>query len=225
MAQVFPPPPPTWSAEDFARAFQALLPPGPVWPRDADATQTQVMRALVPTYVRNTDDASALIADAFPSTAVDMLPDWEYVLGLPDPCAGPDQTIAQRQAHVVARLTQQNGPSIPSLTAYAAALGFAITIDEFAPARFGQAKFGDPMNGIAWVFAWRVNAPATTLTPARFGSARFGDPFRTWESAVLECEMRRIKPAHTILQFAYSGDAPAALWDSGPGWDHGAWAP
>ena len=216
---------PVYDAADFREGILRLAPTGRAWSRDADAVSAQVLRSQGIAYARLHARSNYLVVDAFPATAVELLPEWEFTLGLPDPCAGPDQTIAQRQAHVVARLTQQNGPSIPSLTAYAAALGFTITIDEFGPARFGQAKFGDPMNGIPWVFAWRVNTPATTLTPARFGSARFGDPFRTWESAVLECEMRRIKPAHTILQFAYSGDAPAALWDSGPGWDHGAWAP
>ena len=158
----------------------------------------------MPTYVRNTEAASALIADAFPSTAIDMLSDWESVLGLPDPCAGPDPTVELRQLHVVARLTQQNGPSIPSLIAYAAALGFTITITEFNPARYGWARYGDPLNGSHWAHAWRITQTNGEVRFAEYDSAHEGDPYQSWGNQVLECEMRRIAPAHTILQFAYA---------------------
>ena len=193
-----------WTAEDFADSFQRHMPTGPVWPRDPGTTQRAVVKALMPTYARSWAVACDLPAETLPSTTTYLLDEWEASLGLPDPCPGPDPTIAQRQAHVVARLTQSDGPSIPSLTAFAAALGYAIKIVEHAPRRFGSSRFGDPFGGPAWAFAWTAIAPQLQVVPRMFGVSRFGEPYATWEQRALECELRRLAPAHTVLLFAYS---------------------
>ena len=229
-----------WTADDFADAFQRHLPTGAVWPRGPDTTQRAAIRALMPTYERSWALACDLPVETLPATAVALLPEWELSLGLPDPCAGPDPTIAQRQAHVVARLTQSNGPSIPSLTAFAAALlpnasqplladdgtplladdgtplladgEYGITIREFRPSIAGRMRAGDPVASAAWAHAWQVVTPATITSYFRAGSNRAGERLTTWGNNVLECEMERLKPAHTVLGFAYSGTpATAAL--------------
>ena len=200
---------PPWTSADFADAFQRHLPTGPVWPRDPETTQRAAIEALMPTYQRSWSLACDLPAETFPASCVNLLPEWEASLGLPDPCAGPDPTIAQRQAHVVARLTQSNGPSIPSLIAFAAALGYTITIQEFAPARLGVFRLGQRLQSTRWAHVWQITAPATMVVPFRLGAGRLGERFRTWGFTVLECEMQRIKPAHTILRFAYTGTGSA----------------
>lgn len=191
------------SAADFLAAFQRLLPRGRIWPRAPDAVQTQALAALMPTYVRSTQSANGLLVDAFPATADNLLPEWEATLGLPDPCAGVSPTLALRRAQVVARLTATGGQSIGYFTAFAAALGYPITITQFAPARFGR-PFGQPLCGPAWAFAWQVNAPTFTVQRFRFGQDAFGEPFAAWGNRVLQCELQRLKPAHTTLLFSYS---------------------
>lgn len=213
-----------WSARDFADSFQRHMPTGPVWPRDPDAVQRATVEALMPTYMRTWALACDLPAETLPSTAVFLLPEWEASVGLPDPCAGPDPTIAQRQAHVVARLTQQNGPSIPSLTAFAAALGYEITIQEFAPARADVSCADDPCYEPEWAFAWQVTVAATTVTYAAADASFADDPLLTTGGEVLECELNRLKPAHTVLIFNFTGPLVAAGWDTDPGWDAAGWA-
>ena len=229
---------PPWTSADFADAFQRHLPTGPVWPRDPDTTQRAAIEALMPTYQRSWSLACDLPAETFPASCVYLLPDWESSLGLPDPCAGPNPTIAQRQAHVVARLTQSSGPSMPSLMAFAAALGggginlltgedgqvltaedgtslaaltggYQITITEFAPSRLGVFRLGQRLQSAQWAHVWQITTPAVVVTPFRLGQGRLGERFQTWGSSVLECEMQRIKPAHTILRFAYTGTGSA----------------
>jgi uncharacterized protein YmfQ (DUF2313 family) len=204
-----------WTAEDFADSFQRQMPTGPVWPREPDTTQRATIVALMPTYERSWTLARSIPTETLPSTAVSLLPEWEASVGLPDPCSGPDPTISQRQAHVVARLTQSSGPSIPSLTAYALALGYPITIQEYAPARYGRPNYGKPRYGKDWAFAWQITTSAVTITPAIYGKHHYGEPYRTWGGQVLECEMKRIKPAHTILLFNYTGTPAAGLWNEG----------
>ncbi|CAI8693461.1 hypothetical protein EMIT0111MI5_10837 [Burkholderia sp. IT-111MI5] len=36
------------------------------------------------------------------------------------------------------------------------------------------------------------------------GAMAAGDPLTSWGNAVLECELKSIMPAHTILIFAYA---------------------
>ena len=56
--------------------------------------------------------------------------------------------------------------------------------------------------GQAWRFAWRVNAPATTV---RNGTVLSGvnEALRSWGHAMLECAMNEDKPAHSTVLFAY----------------------
>lgn len=195
---------PNYSAADYLSAMQALMPRGRVWPKDADATQPQVLSGLVQVYARNTARANNLLVDAFPGTSVELLHEWEETLGLPDPCAGVAPTIAARNAQVLARFTGTGGQSAAYYIGYAAKLGYAITITEFAPARVGQSRVGQPLNGPAWAFAWQVNSPQATVTGSRAGSARVGDPLASWGNAVLQCEISEIIPAHTTVIFSYS---------------------
>ncbi len=195
---------PTYAADDMLREFQALLPRGRVWPRDGDAVQTQVIAALVPTWARLAQAGPALLVQAFPSTAQGLLPEWEATLGLPDPCAGPSPTLEQRQGQVVARLTDSGGQSVPFLEAYAADLGFTITVTEFSPFKVGVSTVETPIADGQWAFAWQSNAPLDTVTVFNVAQGTVADPLAAWGNAVLECELKRIAPAHTIPIFAYS---------------------
>jgi uncharacterized protein YmfQ (DUF2313 family) len=195
-------PAPNYSASDYLQALQALLPRGRVWPRDPDAIQTQVLSGFTPEFARVTARANNLLVDAFPGTTYELLPEWEATLGLPDPCAGSSPSTQQRVAQVVARLTATGGQSVAYFGAVAAALGYAITITQFSPSRFGR-PFGLPFGGTAWAFAWQVNAPTFTINRLQFGGS-FGTPFASWGNNVLQCELQRIAPAHTTLLFSYS---------------------
>lgn len=161
-----------------------------------------------PTFQRNGDRAGNLLTDAFPSTAVELLPEWESTLGLPDPCAGPSPTIEQRQAQVVARLTDNGGSSIAYYMALAKSLGYDITITQYVPSRFGK-KFGGTFGGDAWAHTWKISVPQFTIQQRKFGSA-FGEPYATWGNTVLQCEIRARAPAHTTLMWDYGGQGNTA---------------
>lgn len=203
-------PAPVYDDGDFLGALQALLPRGPIWPRDQDAVQTQTLRSLAPTFTRLVARAAHLLDDAFPVQPVELLPEWEATLGLPDPCAGPSPTLQVRQQQVAARFAAGGGQSIPYITQFAASLGYAITITEFTTWKFGMA-FGQPLQAEAWAHAWQVNAPGFTLRQFSFGRDAFGDPFAAWDNNVLQCELQRIAPAHTMVIFSYGGAVPISL--------------
>lgn len=199
-----------FSAADFKAAILRLLPPGPIWPRSSDSMVVAVASVWSPTIQRNGQRAANLLTDAFPATAVELLYEWEATLGLPDPCAGPNPLLTQRQAQVVARLTDSGGCSAQYYINFAKTLGYDITITQFAPARFGQARFGDAYLGGEWAFVWQVNCADITLVSAQFGHAQFGDPYRSWGLNVLGCEMRSRAPARTRVIFNFTGGNPGS---------------
>src|SRR5580698_4889539 len=173
---------PVYTADQFVAGFINLLPDGPIWPRDTDSVLYQVAEALAPTNLRFAARAEYLLQDAFPVQPVELLPEWEYTLGLPDPCAGPSPTVQTRQQQVYARFIAGGGQSVPYFTSIAAALGYTITITEFSPSFFG-GYFGEYFGGTPWAFAWEVSGSGFTVP------------------GVLTCEISRLAPANTDAFF------------------------
>lgn len=192
---------PQLTAEDFVTAMQRLLPRGRVWPRETDSNLYRLLLGLAIAYEAQTGRSNYLLEDAFPQTTAELLTEWEATLGLPDPCLGPLPSIDQRRAGVVQKLTSLGGQSIAYFIDLAAKLGYTITITEFAPFTVGSAV-DSPIYGEDWAYAWRINAPAETVELFTVTSG-VGDPLAAWGNELLECVMNELKPAHTILQFAY----------------------
>jgi uncharacterized protein YmfQ (DUF2313 family) len=171
---------------DFVAAEQGLLPSGRVWPRDSDTVQAKVMAGLAPTKWRLAQRAGNLLVDAFPATTNELLPEWEDTLGLPDACVSDVLTIPQRQAAVAAKFAGGFAPTPANFIAFAASLGYAITI-----------TFPSPN-------VWVVHSATTTVTYFRAGANVAGEALATWGNTLLECLFRERCPAHTQVSFAYA---------------------
>lgn len=150
-------------------------------------------------------DAEALMLETDPRTANKLLEDFERCLG-PDPC-GRDldaRTVEQRQRLAHQRWTATGGQSIPYFVRVAANLGVSITIEEFWPSRAGVLRAGQRLRPEGCQFVWRVNIPGlVTVINFRAGVSRAGHRLGTFQLSSIECELRRIKPAHTHVVFAY----------------------
>jgi uncharacterized protein YmfQ (DUF2313 family) len=149
-----------------------------------------------------------LIADAFPATTEDLLPEWEASLGLPDPCQGESPTVQARQAQVVARFAGSfpiGSLSIPSIVNYAANLGFIITITENIPFFVGLMQVGNSVvAGDEHAYDITIDAPLYSTHLFEVGSDGVGEDLGYYGNTVLECEIRRILPAFARVVFAYS---------------------
>jgi uncharacterized protein YmfQ (DUF2313 family) len=191
------------TTEDYLAQMQNHLPPGPAWPRDIESLTTKLLTSFSEEYARIDARINDLLDEIDPQTTLELLPDWERILGLPDECVETAQTIQQRRAAVLAKLRNQGGQSRAYFIALAAYLGFEITITEFTPFRAGISAVGDPLCGTDWWYAWRVNAPETTSVFFRVGSSAVGEPLQSFGNELLECVFSRLKPAHTNIIFAY----------------------
>lgn len=168
-----------YSASEYLKGLQSLMPRGRAWPRDPDATLTKLLSGFCPTLVALDTTAQGLIVDSNPSTTVEMLPEWEAALGLPDPCLGGNPTLEQRQAAVRARFTAVGSESAAFLIQYAAQLGYTITVTPQAPFRVGISGMGDPVGD-------EGSFTELLITCAALDS-------------IIECELNAIKPAHVTF--------------------------
>lgn len=193
-----------FSLSQYTQAFKKLLPPGVVWRAEPGSVQESVLSAHAQEFVQSDTDAIALIKGAFPSTATTMLSEWEETLGLPDDCAISESTsMAARQKAVVSRLTATGGQSNAYYIAFAAQLGYTITITEYRRAMAGFTTCGAALNGDDWPFVCLITAPETTINYAQAGAAYCGDPLRSWGNKTLECKLKKIAPSHIIMKFGY----------------------
>lgn len=174
-------------SDAFLAAVQALPPPGRAFPRDTDTLMAKVFTVPADAFAAVRAYALDLVnVEADPAATTQLLTDWETDWGLPDPCSVAGGTIQQRQNSLLAKIASLGGQSIAYYEAVALALGYVITITEL----------GD--------FAWQINAPTITVSYFELGTGACGDYFWTVDNSELECRIRAIMPAHTVLTFMYS---------------------
>lgn len=189
---------------DYLHQLQALLPAGPAWPRD-ESPITRLLNGLAQELARVDGRALTLLEEADPRTTAELFADWERVAGLPDQCVlafGTSQTTADRRAALLGRLTTLGGQTPAYFIGLAAALGYAITVTEFSEHTVND-DVEHPLWGAAWNFAWQVNAALNTVTELTVDGT-VEDPLGAWGSALLECVIQRLSPAHSIVLFSYT---------------------
>ena len=149
--------------------------------------------------------ADQVLIELDPRTCAQTLSDWERVYGLPESCtcqSGITQSIAERRAALVAKVTMLGGQSRAFFTGLALALGYTITITEGSP----YTSEMDTDYGVTdetYAFIWQVNS-------ALYNQRDFTTDDDTemalmvWGNTLLECVINRYKPAHTLVLFVYS---------------------
>lgn len=192
------------TAAEYKEQLKLLLPPGHAFPRDPGTNIDALLDGLSIELARSDEHGTRLTLDANPLSTSSLLVDWERVAGLPDTCAGAlEETIQGRRNALVAKLSGTGGQSPAYFITLAQALGYTISIQEFRPFRAGRSAAGNLLTNGAWVFAWMVHAPSVTVIAFRAGRSAAGEPLRSWGNDALECKLNQLKPAHTILLFAY----------------------
>ncbi len=149
--------------------------------------------------------ASSLLAEMDPRSAYTLFSDWERAFGLPDSCAGADQSMSQRRAALVARVTGMGGQSAEYFMALAGAAGYAITVSEFTPHSVDDDVDAGLMDE-PWRFAWQVHAAAVTVREITVDED-VDQTLASWGNELLECLIRRYQPAHKVALISYGGAA------------------
>jgi uncharacterized protein YmfQ (DUF2313 family) len=174
--------------ERYRDQLKALLPLGAAWTREAGSNLHKFLDGVAAEAARIHERALDLMAEADPSRTVELLTQWEAVWGLPGACVGELNTLGERRAALLARMTFIGNQTPGFFVRLAASVGYTVTIEENVG--------GDPT-------VWRVNAPAVTVRWARAGQNRCGDRIRMWGNDLLECTIEQANPAHLTVLFGY----------------------
>ena len=210
------------NGDTYAGAFSELLPQGISWPKNWDAVQQQFIRGLGQIWgFVDRRAADLLEIETDPRKTVELLPEWERAFGLPEPCFLEPFTMEDRRRHLLLKMTFKGGQSRAFFVGVAAFMGYKIHIREYAPFMAGVSHVGDTRGfqsddkiHYRWYigrpemrFVWSVHFDFVRLSWFRAGSGQAGvDPhLRIAKATDLECVFQKWKPAHTIVQFDYSG--------------------
>lgn len=181
------------------------LPPGWIWRRDRDSVIAALLTPLAGGIADVEALAEAMLEEVDPRDASACLTDFERVLG-PDPCGRDTSTMslgARRQlAHQ--RWTGRGGASRAYFIGLAAKRGVAITITENRVSYAGEMVCGDEIVETPEQFIWTVHL--TDLTEESLfeaGEGQAGDRLYDLTISDIECDIRRLKPAHTEVVFDY----------------------
>lgn len=166
-------------ADAYHDQLSALLPPGLPWPRAPETRLQRLLAAWADTLVRIDARGDALLEEADPRTAAELLDEWEHAYGLPDRCYDDITSTPARRAALLARILDRGGQRPADYLAIAAALGVQAELHEFRPHTV-ESDVNVPLWDITWAYAWEVRIPDGA--PGTFA-----------------CLLRRRKPAHTTL--------------------------
>lgn len=148
--------------------------------------------------------AEALFEETDPRTASLCLSDWERVLG-PDPC-GRDlasMSVTERRDLAHQRLTARGGASIAYFIALAARRGVAITITENRCSVTDELECDGELIEPPEQFVWTVTLPLAGDLLFEVDDGAAGDLLYDITLSDIECDLRRLKPAHTEIAFRY----------------------
>jgi uncharacterized protein YmfQ (DUF2313 family) len=174
----------------YSDQLGVLLPPGRIFSRRADSVLRKLLEAFAVLLQAAEVRAFQLLVELDPQTTYEALPEWEALLGLPDPCAPAAQTFQERRARVVQKYTRQPRPTLEYIAELASDLGY----------------FGTVLTEDALRFQLVVSVPNPRVVLFRAGVSRCGDLLGKIDRAAdLECLLGEVKPAHVTLVFDYSG--------------------
>ena len=190
-------------ARDFFNGLGQLLPKGPAWAYDSGIL-FNYLDAWSQEFARIHARINDLVTEADPRTTTELLSDYERVFGLPTDCTiNLDQTLAQRRAALVTQMASIGGQSPAYFIDLAAQAGYTITITEFKP--FTVADTVDMfIYGGDWRFCWQVNSTAGGGLKYFDATSGVDEYLVAWGNEQLECLIKRFKPAHTTVLFAYT---------------------
>jgi uncharacterized protein YmfQ (DUF2313 family) len=202
-------------------ALEKHLPLGVAWQafRTPGANAYKLWGAFADAY----EDAWRVICrvatELDPRTTIDLLPEWERSLGLPDPCFPPAETIEQRRARILFRLTKKRWSSVQDWKDLAALFGLVVRITPgWEIQKRSLYAMSYPIHYSRFPKWGRFRVYIDILN-VDFNGYKYTYPLpygvSDAEFALYRCLIERVKPANVIV--IWNGGAIRALSPVDPG--------
>lgn len=197
-----------------------LLPKGRLWAPKEQPTFSKLLGATSEELCRVDDRVKQMFLEVDTRTADEALDTWEGVLGIPDECTPESQTPDERRQQATQKLTNVGGLSAEFYETTALNLGFATTVENRVNFVAGRGKAGDPISNYfdehfvagstagtqlakwGWLYYFNVELPATASEHFVAGSPA-GMALREFSNELIECTIKKLKPAHSGVTFTF----------------------
>lgn len=207
--------------DKYIDLYKNLLPPGRLWTPREQPVFLSFITSIVTEFCRVDDRADEMKRTVDPRTASEALDLWESMLGIPDECTPDGQDLVERRSQVVQKLTNIGGLSKTFYEFIGNQLGFDITVENRRSFLAGRSVAGDPISNdfdvpfvagtecgkqlrlIGWKYYFNVDMPATAADHFVAGSVA-GTPIVVFSNELIECTIRKIKPANAGVFFTFT---------------------
>lgn len=209
--------------EKYKNLITKLLPIGRAWEK---VKKHDLWLGIVGEFCRVEDRASdLLLTEMDVNKTVELLTDWETMVGIPDECTDTTGlTLPERRDAVLERMARVGSLSASFYEKLGLLLGFEITVEDANPFRAGISRVGDSLynserirdifrvedNRVGdqlAVFGWRyyfiVTVPIAESSSFRVGVNRVGEPLREFGNQVVQCTLQQLKPSHTGIVYRF----------------------
>jgi uncharacterized protein YmfQ (DUF2313 family) len=198
-----------------------LFPTGPLWDFRNQPKLSALVGALAVEFCRVDDRITTLLeVESDPTKTIELLEDWERMLGLPDECSPEGADEIQRRLQVVQKYTNMGGISAAFYEFLTAQLGFPCVVTDYHVFQVGRSQVGDALYNDfedaltvgetigqqLLVWGWRtyfnVEIPTEGAETLEVGE-EIGVPLRLFSNPLIECTIKKLKPAHTGVTFTF----------------------
>jgi uncharacterized protein YmfQ (DUF2313 family) len=193
------------TAEQYQTQLRSLLPSGPAWDPERVPELEEVLGGIAQELARLDARAADLLHEMDPAGVSELVPDWERVMNLPDPCLGATPLYDDRRLAVRRRLLAVGSQAAAYFVSIARSQGYPdATVTEHRAPRMGLSRFGQTHFGTWRVqFMWTLNTGGRLSLGRRFGASYWGERFGMNPGSALECLIHRSAPAHAQVHINY----------------------
>lgn len=185
---------------EYHGQLRSLLPSGPAWDPERVPEIDQVLKSIARELQRIDTRAVELLNEMDPAGVNELVPEWEFVMGLPDRCLGISPAFEERRLAVRRRLVDVGGQTPAFFARLAQSLGYPeARVTEYRAPRFGRSRLGQSHFG-TWTaqLMWILESGPRRRLGRRFGASYWGQRFGSNPARSLECVIRRSAPAHGL---------------------------
>lgn len=191
------------SAEQYALHLANLLPHGAALAAEPGSEMAELLSRLGRFLAATHNRGEQLLDEASPWHTLELLPEWDTSLGLPDSCSVSTPTLAERRASLVAKLTDAGGARIARFVQLATALGYPGATTQRFSAHTCEFSCETPLNSEDWRFSWQLRLPTAVSTKDSTCESGVEDPIQAWGNTQLSCVIAQECPQPSTVLISY----------------------
>lgn len=190
------------SVAQWTSSLLAQMPRGVLWQRATSLDLYKYAQGYAPRLERAEASADNLLFEMRPESTLQLLPEWEEYLGLPECVAAPVTNLEYRRYAVVEKYHRKGGLQAWNIQKLATDLGFTVEVDETFP-HHCMRSCTYPL----WEQKYRYILRVTVYGIPGAYMTCLDDiltPLLTSDARVLECTLQRYKVGGLYYEFYYA---------------------